>query len=200
MSLTSSPETDRDALVTKKELARLLRISRQTLDLWIERYGDEFPVLERGTNGREWQFDADLVIEFLRAKQAENAARQANRDALLDQLTLPIATPDTQAPGLSLDDRIKATRLADMQMLQAERAKRLVRAEPTLDLFITIFADLQRALVQNVDRLAREHAWPEPIRQAEETKMADLLRSAHATAKEFLTPKLETPDGQPTLV
>ena len=98
MSLTSSPETDRDALVTKKELARLLRISRQTLDLWIERYGDEFPVLERGTNGREWQFDADLVIEFLRAKQAENAARQANRDALLDQLTLPIATPDTQAP------------------------------------------------------------------------------------------------------
>lgn len=65
------------AIVNKRELAHRLGISAPTLDQLLLR-NPEFPVLTRGGNGKQWQFDAEAAEAFMASKrQAAEEAREA---------------------------------------------------------------------------------------------------------------------------
>jgi len=81
-------------LVNKRELAkRILKCSLPTLTDLIDRYED-FPIEQRGANGIEYMFDAELVVEFLRGKREEEtrltAEAAAERAEYFKQFSLPI--------------------------------------------------------------------------------------------------------------
>src|SRR5690242_3110714 len=83
-------DSDGRLIVNKRELARrVLDCSLPTLNELIERYPD-FPVERRGSNGVEWLFDADRVVDFLRAKREAEARASEERNALFAQFRLPI--------------------------------------------------------------------------------------------------------------
>ena len=192
----AAAEDDADELaatVSKRELCLILRISRPTLDAWIDRYGDAFPILERGANGREYRFDPEAVTAFLRDRQAEDANRRAERDQQLAQLMLPLPDQRPDSAIVSLDDQIKAARLNAMRLAEAERARQLVPAAEVADHLGSIFAALNRNLAAFVRQIGREHAWPEPIIRATEDRLAEVQRAAVREATASLTPEPDAP-------
>lgn len=119
MSLVLPPEPG-PVLVNKGELAGILGVTVATVSSWIAKRPD-FPVYERGTQGREWRFDPAAVVAYVTAmREAERAAETA-RVAGMAQLGLALTDPGdaSAAGGFSLAD-LKATRLADQ--LRAERS------------------------------------------------------------------------------
>ena len=80
------------AVVSKKRLALSLGIDRTTIDGWIARYPNEFPVVARGGAGSiAWQFDLEKVREFIALKRQQRdralAARRANIEALRNRFS-----------------------------------------------------------------------------------------------------------------
>lgn len=56
--------------VNRAELASLCGVSLPTVDAWVEK---GCPYLERGSKGREWQFDSAAVIDWRIQRAVENA-------------------------------------------------------------------------------------------------------------------------------
>lgn len=167
-------------LINMRQLANQLRISRQTLTVWLDRWPD-FPICERGTNGREYAFDAAAVFDFLRAKQAEDAASTAARDAALAQLTLPFALLEDDAArpavGVSLKDQISALKLRQLQREEAEASSRLVEASEVSHVLVTCFTQLNRALHHAIRQAARDHNLPDAVARSLEGRMEDAQRA-----------------------
>ncbi len=57
-------------IVNRAGLAALCAVSLPTIDAWVRK---DCPVLERGSAGREWQFDSAAVIEWRISTAVENA-------------------------------------------------------------------------------------------------------------------------------
>jgi hypothetical protein len=89
----------------QRELAHRLGINRSTLSSWLLRYGDDFPVSERGTNGRDWVFNFTEVSNFLRAKREAQDAAAAEREAAIARLRFSFAdlVDGPGAPGYRPD-------------------------------------------------------------------------------------------------
>ena len=87
-------------LVNKAEVAGILGISLPTLAAWIARYSD-FPVYERGANGREWRFDAAAVRAWELSRREAEARDEAARRDLLAQFALPLTDPGDAATGMA---------------------------------------------------------------------------------------------------
>jgi len=173
--------------VTKRELTKFLGVSRTTLDAWIDRW-PEFPIRERGSHGRGYKFDLREVCAFLRARQQEDADRRAERDEQLAQILLPFGPEPERpvSPGPSLDDQIKAMKLNEMRLAQAQRARQLVRAEDVRELFSHIWSESTRAMQAFVDQLAREQAWPAAILADRKQRLAEMQAETVRQAREFL--------------
>lgn len=153
--------------VNKRELARMIGVSLPTLSALIDRYGDDFPISRRGTNGVEWQFDGQAVIDFLRAREAEQAASRTARDELLAQLRLPLAEPDPPAGAsatvITVKDQLEAARLREVLRKEAEAAGRLVDAAEVESRFTAVFTALNREVHALVRRLAAQQQWPDAV-------------------------------------
>ncbi len=76
-------------LMNKGELARHLGCSLPTLAAKIARHPD-FPVRQRGTKGREWQFDPDDVAAFLQRMEEAATQARAQRRRELDAMRSPL--------------------------------------------------------------------------------------------------------------
>ena len=123
LALSSDGPAGAPALrLNKRELARVLSVSLPTVGAWIERYPD-FPVLQSGTNGREYQFDPVAVRAFIAARQAEEERVDAERAAAIDQLGLALEDQADGAPA-ALTAR---ERLDHVRALQAEDKLRVER-------------------------------------------------------------------------
>lgn len=150
-------------LVNKRELAALLECSLPTLAALIERYPD-FPVVRRGSNGVEWQFDPEAVVAFLERKREEEAAEEAKRHELLAQFRLPIdREPAPSAGGLSPQQELAAVRAMQLRQAMAREARLLV---PTTDVRMELagaLAALGRFLQNLPGQLARRHNLPEAV-------------------------------------
>ena len=112
-------DTSPDLLVNKRELAGMLGVSLPTISAWIDRYPD-LPVAERGTNGREWKFDAVAVRDFLSAREENEKTQEAERQAAIAQLGMPLEEGGA-GEGLTARDRfenIKALRAEDQLRLE----------------------------------------------------------------------------------
>ena len=167
--------------VNKAELAHLLRVSLPTLTRWILKYGPDFPVVERGTNGRDYVFDPGTVIEFLRARQEEQARSLEEKDQQLTQLRLSIDIPGVEAPPRgSAKDELDAWRLRRIQREEAVAARALVPAAAVRDAFRTAFTRLSRDSQAFVRQLGREQQWPDPYIRAIEKRLAEQQRASVA--------------------
>ncbi len=174
--------------VSKRELCLILRISRTTLDAWIDKYGEAFPVVEHGTHGRGYRFDPQAVVAFLRSQQDEQNARKAERDEQLAQLVLRFedeVSPAASQPGVgaSLAEQLQAEKLNDSRLARAVRMRQLVRASEVTDLSREMLAGINQGLQVFVGQLAREHGWPAPIRSAAEDRLRELQDRLVAEAR-----------------
>lgn len=171
-------------LVNKQSLALWLGISLPTLSAWMLRYGADFPIVERGSNGRDYKFDAAAVADFLRAKRDEQAAARdqaaAQRDEQLAQLRLPFDLPGVEAPpkASSAKDEIEAWKLRRIQREEAERAGALVPAAQVADSFRAAFGRLSRDMHAFVRQIGREQGWPDPLVRQLERRLSDQQRAS----------------------
>lgn len=190
------------AVLNKAELANWLGVSLPTLSGWMLKYGPEFPVLRRGTNGRGYEFDAETVRDFLRQKQEEQAAHQAaqkaERDEVLAQLQLPIdIQPEAAAaPALSIKDQLAALELRKRQREEAEKSRLLVPAAPVRDGLRALLARIRADEQAFIRRLGREHNWPDPYVREIERRLADQQRATVTALDEtFAGAAVETDDA-----
>ncbi len=177
MSLALSTGDAPVPLVTKRELANLLHISRPTLDVWIDRWPD-FPVKERGDHGRSYRFDPRAVCTFLAEKKQAADQQRAERDEALAQLVLPFAVePEPpRGPTLSLDDQIKAVKLNKLKIDQARDAGELVETARIRDLGRNFMLNLAQDMHAFLNRLGREQGWPGPVLQSYGRALDELMQ------------------------
>jgi AraC-like DNA-binding protein len=147
----------------KKELARALHVSVPTLDRWLERFGEAVPMLKRGSNGRGYEFDIPVAVQFFAERKAEEAARAAERDEALAQLDLPLLddTPNVSQRdiGLALDNEGKRQKLAISRGIYTPAAE--IRAALSI-----ILAGFHPRLESIVRRVCAEHHMPETVEHA----------------------------------
>ncbi len=162
--------------VNLNDLAEVSEISATTLRKLIARHAD-FPVLERGSNGVPYSFDAREVKAWLDHHQSEkDAATEAHREEL--------AALQLELYGPPVDDEA-ITRLTPQQRQQLAGAKfrenqlseqqgLLVRAdevEATLEAALAILRKDMQALV---DQIARELG----LERAPRNAVADRVKAA----------------------
>ena len=172
--------------LNKTELATWLSISLPTLSRWLVRYGAEFPVLERGTNGKDYRFDPALVSEFLRAKQDEQERSKAEKDEQLAQLKLPFDLPGAEAPpkGASIRDELEAWKLRKVQREEAERSGLLVPSAQISEAIASTLARLSRDIHAFLRQLGREQNWPDAMIRETERRLTEIQ---HSSVKEMDT-------------
>jgi phage terminase Nu1 subunit (DNA packaging protein) len=173
--------------VNKAELAHRLGVSLPTLSRWLTKYDRDFPVVERGTNGASYKFDAAAVFAFLRARQEEQLQATAERDEQLSQLKLPFEIPGAEAaPKSSAKDEIEAWKLRRIQREEAERAGQLVPVAQVSDALQTTFARLSRDMHAFVRQIGREQQWPDGYMRAVEARLAQQQRASVAEIQALL--------------
>jgi len=156
-------------LVSKVELARILGISRVTLDEWIARDGNDFPVVERGRNGREWKFDSDLVVEFVKRRDQEREREAACRDEAINQLALPfghnggppLGGEADQAPPLRPAELLMLAKLRKLQREEDYELGRLVRIADVSPLFKASVTAWRVRIRAAAERFGEQRNWPE---------------------------------------
>ena len=152
-------------LVTKRELGRSLGVSLVTLDRWLDRFGEAVPCVERGTNGRPYQFDLEATRAFFRARKEEEAEREAERDAELAQLTLPLLPQEEEGGGgkFSLKERADALKLRREERIEAERIGQLVPTDGVREAITEAVAAFNRRLHAKVAVIAAERSLPAEV-------------------------------------
>ena len=176
------------AVVNKQELATWLGVSLPTLSRWMVRYRPDFPILEAGSNGRDYRFDAAAVSDFLRVKKEEDAASAAERDESLAQLRLPFDLPGVEPPpkATSTKDELLAWELRKRQRQEAEAAGLLVPVAQVADAVRAVLARLSRDDQAFLRQIAREQGWPDAYTRALETRRAEQQRATVAALRDLL--------------
>jgi phage terminase Nu1 subunit (DNA packaging protein) len=168
------------ALANKRELAALLGTTLPTLTAWIDRYGDAFPVEERGTNGRDWKFDPEQVITFLTARRDAEERAEADRAAFLEQFRLPGLDPADAGTGATKASELLA--IARLQALQRKEALENGLLVPTSDVRMALTAalgKLNRAMNAAILQAARKHGLADAT-------LRDIQASFHDAQREFV--------------
>ena len=190
-------------LVNKAHLAEALGVSLPTMGAWIKRYGDAFPLVERGTNGRAWRFDPRAVAAFLAEKRAEEAAKTSARDELLAQLILPLFTDAAHAtaapPAISLDDQLKARRLNDMNIAAAIKARQLVPADAMQFALADVFATWSRLLHTTLRAAGHDMNLPDHVVRGLDTRLTDTQHALAQQLAEFFGAPAAPPDDDTLL-
>ncbi|WP_428484896.1 hypothetical protein [Rhodopila sp.] len=146
--------------VNKSEIARLLGCSLPTVNAYLVRYGEDFPVLDRGGRGRDWRFDHEAVVAFLDGKRADEAAADADRQAALQQAMLPLGhnggPPMDAEPSLRPAELLALMKVRRLQREEAYACGRLVEASKVQHALQDLLATWNRELHQALRRFGRE--------------------------------------------
>lgn len=176
----------------KRKLSQVLGVTTVTLGNWFERWPD-FPVLERGTNGRDYVFDVRAVVDFLRAKKEAEALAAAEKDEALSQLALPLLEleqPETAGGSrLSVKDQIAALDLSTKRRKEAVELGKLVAADEVSDSLMAAFANFSRGLRAAVRQAAVEQNLPASVTRALEARFADAQRTFVRECRVYLVPE-----------
>jgi phage terminase Nu1 subunit (DNA packaging protein) len=185
--------------VNKSELAQILGLSLPTVSAYMVRYGEAFPVLERGGRGRDWWFESDAVTAFLDARKAEDEAGDAERQAALAQLTLPIGHnggPDLEAePELSPAELLTMWKVRRIQREEAYARGRLVEAHKVKSTVEGLLSDINRSLRLTVRRFGRENGLSSDLTDALDEAVKQCQRDLVAYRRSMDAPA----DAQPSL-
>lgn len=184
--------------VNKRELAaHILQCSVPTLDSLLLRYGDEFPVVERGSNGVEWKFDGDEVRAFLKRKKQEAAAVSAEKAAYFAQFELGIdSIVDEKAKELTPQQRaqLASARMKERDLaLQAGLLVETSEVRRCLTMFLT---RLGQSLDNLPGQLARTHNLPEAVTRQLRMGIDEARRNAHRELKAVFTEAAEAQEAR----
>ena len=174
--------------LNKVRLAHWLEVSLPTLARWLLKYGQEFPVIERGTNGREWQFDPEEVGDFLRHKQEEQQASEAERDDQLAQLRLPFDLPGVEAPPKASSPReeLDAWRVRKIAREEAQAAGALVPTVEVTAAVAAVLARIARDTAAFIRQVGREQSWPESYTAHLQKRLAEQQRATVGGLRDLL--------------
>ena len=172
--------------LNKAEMAKRLKVSLPTLTNWLDRWPD-FPIVDRGTNGKSWRFDPHAVFDFLAERQEEEQRKSAGRDEQLERLQLQfdeLFEPEDQPRSLGTvpaKEQIDIWRLRDLKRKEAERCGKLVIADQMQDMMATAFAMLARDTGAFLRQLARDQSWPDAVLRQAESRLKDVqLKSVNS--------------------
>lgn len=185
--MSSSFET-RPQTANKRELARVLKVTTVTLGNWLERWPD-FPVQERGTNGRDYVFDVPTVIDFLRARKEAEALAAAEKDDALAQLALPlleVEQPGVPASVLSLKEQKEALALSALRRREAVELGKLVGVDEVSETLMAAFSTYSRMLRSAVREVAREQNLPPSVARSLLARFADTQRAFVRECRTYL--------------
>ncbi len=182
-------------LVNKRELAGILSVSLPTLTDWIERFPD-FPVWERGANGREYRFDAIAVREWAMARREAEARDEAARRDMLAQFALPLTDPGDAAAGEAVASLEDIRRIREADKLRQERGF-LVGVPEIRQALTAAVAKWNRATHATVRQAARDFNLPPAVERALADRFAEaqrqFLRDLTADAEQLAEP---SPDAR----
>jgi phage terminase Nu1 subunit (DNA packaging protein) len=168
-------------VANKRELATALGVSLPTISAYLDRYPD-LPVIERGTNGKEWQFDVEAVRAFMAEREAEEEAAEQERAARLQQLSLPITDPGDlsgQTDILTLDE-IRAIKAAD----DLRKSRGFLVSVPELRQALTAAIGRMNAMQRSViTQVGRDFNLPDVVTRAIADRFADGQRAFVNTLK-----------------
>lgn len=167
--------------VNKAELAQILGCSLPTVAVYMNRYGDEFPVLERGGRGRDWWFDHERVVAFLDDKRATEAEADAERQASLRQIALPLGhnggpALDTAPPPIRPSDMLALMKVRRMQREEAYACGRLVEAAKVSTKLEELLSSWNRELHQAVHQFGRQRGLDDDLVSDLDKTLADCQR------------------------
>jgi phage terminase Nu1 subunit (DNA packaging protein) len=168
------------AAVNKKELAAILGCSPQTLSAWVDRFGEAFPVIDRGTNGKEWRFDPPAVIAFLKSKHDAEERETAERAAWLQQYALPGLTSPDDVEGVTKPSDLLA--LAKVRQIHRREQMEAGLLVPTSDVRMVLtgaVAKLNRFFQSILTQMARKHGWSD-------AQLRDATAMAHEAQRAFV--------------
>jgi phage terminase Nu1 subunit (DNA packaging protein) len=158
----NDPEPDPALTCNKRELARLLGVSLPTISAYLDRWAD-FPVVQNGTTGREWRFDPLAVRDYLAAKEAEEEAYEARRQAEIDQLAMPLESVSDGPSEINPGDRLKLIRsLAAEDDLRLKRGF-LVSVPAERQALTAAVARWNRAQLAAVRQAGRDYSLPDAV-------------------------------------
>jgi phage terminase Nu1 subunit (DNA packaging protein) len=150
----------------------------------------EFPVESKGTNGVEWQFDVESVVEFMREKDEAERKELEKRAEAMKAWMLPIAEPATAAPGaISAAQQLQLARAAREQHKLAQESGLLIPASTVRLAARAAFSKLGPGLAQIADQVGRQHRLPDEIVQSTRAQIEDLIRLAVSEAARVLNEK-----------
>ena len=177
LALSSEAATAVPALrLNKRELARALNVSLPTIAAWMDRYPD-FPVLQEGTNGREYQFDPLAVRDFMAEKAAEEERAELEKAAAIAQLGLPLQDQsDTQSDVLKPRDRLDHVRAMSAEdKLRIERGF-LVSVPAQRQAMTSAISRWNRALHAAVRQCGRDFNLPDAVVRALGERLSETQR------------------------
>jgi phage terminase Nu1 subunit (DNA packaging protein) len=185
--------------VNKDELAGIIKCSLPTLSALLKRYGDDFPCVERGTNGKAYVFDVDAVVSFLDERDKERRQAGVERDELMQQYTLPGTVPD-QPAGMKASDILALTRADKLRREQAREAGFLVEKTALRRLLNALFNRLSRRMTSAIRQVCREANIPEAVIRTIESRFADAQREFVKDAQKDLNAGAMQDDDEPALI
>ena len=167
--------------VNKAELAQILGCSLPTVAVYMNRYGDEFPVLERGGRGRDWWFDHERVVAFMEGKRATEAEADAERQASLRQIALPLGHNggpelDATPPPLRPSDMLALMKVRRMQREEAYACGRLVEVGKVRATLEELLASWSREQHQMVRQFGRERGLDDDLVRDLDKALTDCQR------------------------
>ena len=144
-----------DAVLNRKQLAQALGSSEPTIDRWI---GEGMPVLERGTNGKAYQFQLSHCYAWRQLRETEQAAQDSQAENAVRQMRLALLGGDVGDSERALNPRERQAIYAaevEWQKLARMRGEVIPAAEVT-DLLQQVFSLVRAAINAMPDRLARD--------------------------------------------
>lgn len=173
MSVSLSP-----VIGNKAELARALRCSVPTVNVMLERWSD-FPIIERGTNGREYRFDIAGCIDFVQRQRADAERDQAERAELFAQMTLPDLAPTLEPGAVKASDQLALARVRQMHRREQLENGLLVPTTEVRQVLTGAFTRLRRAMDASITQAARRHHLADAV-------LRDIVAGFHEAQRAFV--------------
>lgn len=184
--------------VNKAEMAALLSVSVVTLNAWIAKKGERFPVVERGARGVEWRFDPAAVIAFIQGERDAAARAGAARDEQLDQFKLPGV--ETESPGLSIADRVKLAQLRKLETDEAIRNSFLLDKVSTRQVLTDALTSLRRDVEAAIRQTLADHHIPETTTRSIFARIEEAQRQCVERLRVMLKDGAPDAESQPALL
>jgi phage terminase Nu1 subunit (DNA packaging protein) len=167
-------------LINKAELADILGVSLPTLNDWIKK-DPAFPVETRGSNGVEWKFDPDAVIDYRRLQNEAEIAEANIRRERLDQYRLPLGGVSEPSSGaFTPQQELALVRKRQLEMEMAKEAGFLMQAVEVRQQFRAVVGQISRALGSLPGQIGRQFGLPEAtilsMRDAVEDHQRNMVR------------------------